>query len=162
MSSKMESVRLQNGTLIRHKTAGYTGMIDGTTEIRECFTAGGKLLAGNSGKQTFQYRVVIAGDSMRRIAPEEDLEVLQAAGIIVCHNCKTSFRSKPGAAGKASGLCQCGHWICPTCLSCQDIVGDAERGVSVCAGQRRRLVRKVALEKKKKTPARINKVMNIS
>lgn len=162
MSSKVESVRLQNGTLIRHKTAGYTGMIDGTTEIRECFTAGGKLLAGNSGKQTFQYRVFVAGDSMRRIAPEEDLEVLQAAGIIVCHTCKTSFRSKPGAVGKATGLCQCGNWICPACLSCQAIVGDAERGVPACADQRRRLVRKVAQEKKNKTATRLSKVMNMS
>lgn len=149
MSKKMEPVKLENGTMIRHKNAGYIGRIEGTTEIKECFTAGGELLASSNAKQIFQYRVAVAGESMRRIAPAEDLEVLEGAAIVVCPRCQTSFQSKPGAGGKPRGLCQCGNWICPACLSCQGkIAGSRKTEESVCLNQRKRLARKLAIEKR--------------
>ncbi|HET8564316.1 MAG TPA: hypothetical protein VFM35_10630, partial [Candidatus Binatia bacterium] len=97
MSDKAHEVRLQNGTMIRHKVAGYKGSIDGTTEIRACFTARGELLVKSNRGETFQYRVAVPGESMRRIAPAEDLEVLETAATIVCPSCHASFQSKPGA-----------------------------------------------------------------
>lgn len=152
MSKIADPPKLPNGTVIRHKTAGYTGCIDGITEMRECFTAAGKLLSGNSAKQTFQYRIVVPGDSMRRIAPEDDLEILRTVGRIVCHNCHASFQANSRAAGKSGGLCQCGCWICPECLSCQENISDAaERGIPPCTAGRKRLLRKLALNKKRNT-----------
>ena len=150
MQNKTHETRLQNGTMIRHKVAGYKGWIDGTTEIRACFTARGELLGKSSHGETFQYRVAIAGESMRRIAPAEDLEVLETAGTIVCPSCHASFQSKPGAAGKPGGRCQCGGWICPNCLSCQEMtLGPDEDAQSRCLNQRKRLLRKATAQKRR-------------
>ena len=70
-------VSMADGTLVRHKTNGYEGKIDDITEIKACFTRGGALLATPLTKEPFQYRVVVAGESMRHIAPAEDLEILE-------------------------------------------------------------------------------------
>jgi hypothetical protein len=149
MLKPAEQVRLQNGTVVRHKSAGYEGRIDGTTEIRSCFTAGGVLLDVHGGKQSFQYRVVVAGESMRRIAPAEDLEILERAVQVVCARCQYSFHSKPGLADKPGGRCQCGGWICPACLGCHgNGDGSDKTGNPVCVKQRARQTRKLAARKK--------------
>lgn len=145
MSKQVEAVTLTNGTRIRHKTAGYTGRIDGTTAIRACFTAGGESLGNSASKHTFQYRVVISGESLRRIAPLEDLEILEQTAEVVCPSCGVSFQTKLEAAGKPRGRCQCGGWICPMCLSCQ-ITDKPEK--SACAGERKRNIKKLAAKKK--------------
>ena len=44
MSENRVEVKLEDGTLIRHKVAGYEGRIEGTTAIKTCFTARGELL----------------------------------------------------------------------------------------------------------------------
>jgi heat shock protein HspQ len=73
----MDEAKLQNGTVVRHKVTGYEGCIDGTTEIKALFTERGELLKKPSSKQTFQYRVMVEGESLRRIAPVEDFEILE-------------------------------------------------------------------------------------
>ena len=98
MSERIDPIKLQDGTLIRHKVAGYQGRIDGTTEIKTCFTARGELLVKFNAKQTFQYRVAIKGESMRRIAPSEDLEILDGVVEIICPCCHSSFQSKDSKA----------------------------------------------------------------
>ena len=143
MSETMAQVKLQDGTLIRHKVAGYEGRIDGTTEIKTCFTARGELLDKLNSKQTFQYRVVIKGEPMRRIAPIEDLEILERAEQVACPHCQLSFQTRPGLADKPAGRCECGGWICPSCLTCRDASGQ-----SPCPKQRKRLARKLILQKK--------------
>jgi len=67
---------LADGTLVRHKTKGYEGRIEGITEIKACFTREGIPSPPSLNKEVFQYRVVVSGESMRRIAPAEDLEVI--------------------------------------------------------------------------------------
>jgi hypothetical protein len=62
MSEKRVEDKLQDGTLIRHKVAGYEGRIEGTTEIKSCFTVRGELLGNPTTKLLFQYRVVIKGN----------------------------------------------------------------------------------------------------
>lgn len=149
MSERPEEIRLQDGTLIRHKMAGYEGRIDGTTEIKSCFTTGGELLEKPSTKQTFQYRVAVKGESMRRIAPAEDLEVLDGVVEVVCPRCHSSFWSKPGLTDKPGGRCECGEWICPTCLACQDTNEATAKGEqSSCVRQKKRLARKLSAKKK--------------
>jgi len=137
----MDGFKLQDGTLIRHKVAGYQGRIDGTTEIKTCFTAGGELLDKSNSKQTFQYRVAVEGESMRRIAPAEDLEILEGVTAVTCSRCHFCFQTRPGFADKPGGRCQCDGWICPSCLACQ-ATNEA------CLKQRRRLARRLAVEKK--------------
>ncbi len=141
MSETKLGSKLQDGTLIRHKVAGYEGRIEGTTEIKSCFTRGGELLARPTTKDLFQYRVMVKGESLRRIAPAEDFEILEAVVEIICHNCHRSFQTKPEVAGKQRGRCQCGGWICPSCLSCHDLNdGTAKGGPSRrCTHQERRL-----------------------
>jgi hypothetical protein len=149
MVERIAEIKLENGTMIRHRIAGYEGQIDGTTQIKECFTSGGKLLGKTAARHVFQYRVVVAGESMRRIAPDEDLEVLDGVIMVICPACGSSFQSKPGAAGKVRGRCECGQWICPNCLSCQGPMGDSKKaGESDCLKQRKRLVSKLAKQKK--------------
>lgn len=63
------------GTSVRHKTAGYQGKIDGTTAIKGCFTSRGAPLLRSD--EQFQYRIAVAGEAMRRIAPAEHLEFLK-------------------------------------------------------------------------------------
>jgi len=151
VSERRDEVKLQDGTLIRHKVAGYEGRIDGTTEIKTCFTAEGKLLDKSNSKQTFQYRVAIEGQLMRRIAPAEDLEILEEVTLVICPRCHRSFRSKPGLGDKPRGRCQCGGWICPSCLACQGpSEATTKSGQSSCPKQQRRLATKLVLQKKRR------------
>ena len=148
MSSRVvEQVKLQDGTLIRHKVTGYEGRIDGTTQIKSCFTDRGALLGNRGAKQTFQYRVLVEGETLRRIAPAEDLEIVESAAIITCAVCHLPFQSKPGFHGRPGGRCQCGGWICPSCLACQDTSEKAARQAP-CLNHRKRLVRKMAVKKR--------------
>ena len=78
MAEIINKISLQDGTLVRHKVIGYQGTIEGKTEIKTCFTRGGSVLAIPPAKETFQYRVVVNGETMRHIAPAEDLEILDA------------------------------------------------------------------------------------
>lgn len=144
MSETPAQVKLQDGTLIRHKVTGYEGRIDGITEIKTCFTAGGELLEKSNTKQTFQYRVVIKGESMRRIAPAEDLEILEGAAKTICPHCQYSFQTKPGLTDKPGGRCVCGGWICPSCLACQDVSGQP-----ACPKQRKRIAKRLTLQRKR-------------
>lgn len=149
MSETMALLKLRDGTLIRHKVSGYKGRIDGTTEIQACFTAGGELLGKPSTKQTFQYRVAVKGESMRRIAPVEDLEILEGVVEVICPGCHTTFQSKPGLVNKPRGRCECGGWVCPSCLACRNTNGEtAQREQSSCLKERKRLARKLTLQKK--------------
>ena len=149
MSKTLEDVKLQDGTLIRHKVVGYEGRIEGTTGIATCFTAAGSLLPSYISRQTFQYRVVVEGECMRRIAPAEDLEILEGVAEVVCPHCRYSFRSKPGVGNKPGGRCACGGWICPACLACQGINDGTGKSVApVCLKQRSRELRKLAARKK--------------
>ena len=105
MSEKVSEVRLQSGTVIRHRVTGYEGVVDGITEIRDCFTSAGAPLSRLSSKYSFQYRIVVSGESTRRIAPTEDLEILDGAVLVFCPHCRDSFQSKPGTVGKPRGRC---------------------------------------------------------
>lgn len=140
------SVKLENGTIIRHKVVGYEGRIDGTTEIKACFTKGGRLVDKLVSKETFQYRVIVEGEPLRRIAPAEDFEILEAVVNVTCPGCRHSFYSKPGHGNKPGGRCQCGAWICPICLSCEET---RPEGTQTCAKQRERKARRLAADKKK-------------
>ena len=140
-------ISLRDGTLVRHKNRGYEGKIEGTTAIKACFTRGGTLLDLPITKEAFQYRVVVSGQSMRYIAPGEDLEILDAAAEIICVRCHKTFHSKPGLTGKAAGRCACGGWICPVCMGCQTEEA-AQDKATACSNQRKRFVRKLANEKK--------------
>ena len=141
-------VSLLDGTLVRHKTKGYEGKIEGITEIKACFTRGGALLATPLTKEPFQYRVVVTGEPMRHIAPAEDLEILEEITQVVCLRCHSTFRTKPGLLDKPAGRCECGGWICPSCWGCQAAEADQ---ASSCSKQRKRLVRKLANEKKSRS-----------
>ena len=143
MLNKTANVKLQDGTRVRHKVIGYEGLIEGTTGIKACFTDVGELLKYRDSKQTFQYRVFIKGEPMRRIAPDDDLEILELAEEVICPQCRLSFRTKPDIANKPGGRCTCGGWICPFCVYCQD-----RSGQSPCPNQRKRLMRKLAPRKK--------------
>src|SRR4030067_2326164 len=98
MSKTLEEIKLQDGTLIRHKTAGYEGRIEGATVIKSCLTVAGASLDMPSSKQLFQYRVMVAGEAMRRIAPAEDLEIVEQALKVVCPGCGYDYNSKHGGA----------------------------------------------------------------
>lgn len=148
MSKNTVEVILEDGTLVRHKVAGYEGRIEGTTKIQSCFTSKGELLP-YPGKCLFQYRIMVEGESLRRIAPVDDFEILEAALKVICFACHGSFESKPGLADKPRGRCKCGGWICPTCLACQGM--NEERGKarrSPCPSQRKRLAARLAFQKK--------------
>ncbi len=150
ISEVMAQAKLEDGTLVRHKLAGYEGRIEGTTEIKTCFTAGGEVLGQSRSKETFQYRVAVKGEPMRRIAPGEDLEILEGTAEVICPCCHSSFQTRPGFADKPRGRCECGGWICPSCLACQDTnKGTAQSRQSPCIKQRRRLLRKLTLQRKK-------------
>ncbi|MGH7767653.1 MAG: hypothetical protein ACREQP_09385 [Candidatus Binatia bacterium] len=140
MSDAREEVKLQDGTLIRHRVAGYEGRIDGVTSLKVSFTQKGESLGNAINKQSFQYRVLVQGEIMRRIAPIEDLEVLEGVAEIACSACHVSFQTRPGYANKPGGRCECGGWICPSCLICRDKPS--------CSKQRLRLVRRMAAKKK--------------
>jgi hypothetical protein len=157
MSQRRVEVKLQDGTLIRHKVTGYEGRIEGTTEIKSCFTVRGELLVNPTTKQLFQYRIVVKGESLRRIAPAEDFEILDGAVEVICPCCHGSFQSKPGLADKPRGRCQCGEWICPTCLACQVINDEpAKSGPPRCPKQRKRLATRLAMQKKARADSRVD------
>ncbi len=152
MLQQLEHVKLRDGTLIRHKVVGYEGRIDGITGIKACFTSAGKLLESPGVGQIFQYRVMVKGESIRRIAPSKDLEVLEGVEEVVCSRCHFAFYSKPGMVDKAGGRCQCGAWICPSCLACGNMELKATKNdQSLCPGEKKRLMRKFAAKKRKKT-----------
>lgn len=156
MSESKVEVKLQDGTLIRHKVLGYEGRIEGTTEIKTCFTLGGELLTHPATKELFQYRVVVKGESLRRIAPAEDFEILDGVVEVICPKCHCSFQSTPGLTDKPRGRCQCGGWICPTCLACQDISEEpAKSQRSPCLKQRKRLAARLAMQKKAAAGSRV-------
>ena len=120
----------------------------GTTKIQSCFTSKGELLP-YPGKCLFQYRIIVEGGSLRRIAPVVDFEILEAALEVICFACHGSFESKPGFAGKPRGRCKCGGWICPTCLACQEINFEGSKaGRPPCLNQRKRFAARLAFEKK--------------
>ncbi|MGH7773865.1 MAG: hypothetical protein ACREQA_16695 [Candidatus Binatia bacterium] len=149
MSERMVEVKLQDGTLIRHRVLGYEGRIEGTTEIKTCFTSGGELLHKSNSKETFQYRVEVKGESMRRIAPAEDLEILEGVSKVTCSRCHSSFQTRPGLANKPGGRCECGGWICPSCLACGETdEGTAQDKQSSCPNQQKRLARRLTRKKK--------------
>jgi len=145
MSEIEGEIKLQDGTLIRHKVLGYEGRIEGTTQIKKCFTAGGELLHKLNCKQTFQYRVVIEGDSTRRIAPAEDLEILEGVTGVICPHCRYSFQTRPGLVDKPRGRCKCGGWICPACLECREASAQPP-----CLRQKKRLAKRLTLQNKSK------------
>jgi hypothetical protein len=145
MADKLDE-SLRDGTLVRHKDKGYQGKIEGTTSIKACFTKGGAALQASVTKETFQYRISIAGESIRQIAPLEDLEVLDAAEEVDCVACHERFYTKPGMVGKPCGRCACGGWICPACMACQ--TEEAVRNKKTeCIDQRKRFL-KLANSKK--------------
>jgi hypothetical protein len=149
MSENKVEVILEDGTLIRHKVAGYEGRIEGTTKIQSCFTLKGELLPHPNSKQLFQYRVMVEGESLRRIAPADDFEILEAVVDVICPACHVAFQSKPGLTAKPRGRCKCGGWICPTCLACQEINVEGSKGRrSPCPSQRKRIAAKLAFQQK--------------
>jgi hypothetical protein len=133
--------------LVRHRVSGYLGRIDGVTAIQSCFTNRGAPIQPASGKETFQYRVIVKGEKLRRIAPVRDLEVLDA-GIsieVTCFNCQTAFASTPSVIDKPGGICECGGWICPQCLMCQlPQETSVEGSTGNCPNQRKRFLKKAA------------------
>jgi hypothetical protein len=142
MADKIERLLLKDGTLVQHKIAGYRGRIDGTTAIKSCFTSKGAALATPNTKEPFQYRIAIAG-KMIRVAPAEDLETLEEEQSVEvsCFSCHFNFHSKPHELNKPGGRCECGGWICPACLACQDANEEAAKsGGARCPKQRRRLL----------------------
>ncbi len=158
MVEKIVQARLRDGTLVQHKTNGYRGRIEGTTEIKSCFTRGGATLALPTTKEAFQYRVVVTGELMRHIAPADDLEVLfeEPRVNVSCFNCHSVFRSKPGVVNKAAGRCDCGGWICPECLGCQASNEEsATNGHTPCVKQSRRMKRRQT-NHKKRSPISLN------
>ena len=118
MSDKTETT-LRDGTLVRHRSNGYQGKIEGTTSIRACFTRGGTSVQAATSK-----------------------EVLEAAAEITCVACHKQFQTKPGLAGKACGRCACGNWICPVCMACQTEEA-AKNKATACLHQRKRFSKKV-------------------
>jgi hypothetical protein len=146
MSDKLDA-SLRDGTLVRHKDKGYQGKIEGTTSIKACFTRGGVLLQAPVTKEIFQYRILVAGELMRQIAPLEDLEVLDAVEEINCVACHKRFYTKPGLVGKPCGRCACGGWICPVCTACQTEEA-AQNKATGCTHQRKRFLKKLANDKK--------------
>jgi len=149
MADRINKITLQDGTVVRHKVTGYQGKIEGTTEIKTCFTRGGALLAMPTSKESFQYRVAVSGESMRHIAPAEDLEILEEMVAVVCRRCHCAFRTKPGLLDKPAGRCECGGWICPACFACQaESAESSESGRTPCLQQRKRLVKKLANKKR--------------
>lgn len=59
---------LDDGVYVKHKRDAYEGVIDGRTKLKGIFT-------GNQDVE-FQYRIRVHGDDKRKIAPEEDLTII--------------------------------------------------------------------------------------
>ena len=153
MAVKVEEVVLADGTLVRHRVSGYLGRIDGVTAIQSCFTNRGSPMATLTSKDDFQYRIVVQGQTTRRIAPVRDLEVLATAAKmeVTCLGCNTLFTASPSLIDKPSGLCECGGWICPQCLVCQPLEEiSSEPPAGICPNQRKRLLNKSLRHKRAK------------
>jgi hypothetical protein len=156
MAIKTEEEVLSDGIFVRHRVSGYLGRIDGVTAIQGCFTSRGAPMPTQTSKESFQYRVVVTGEKMRRIAPARDLEILDTGTSIdvTCFRCQSTFRSSPSVIDKPGGLCECGGWICPECLACQPPQEvSAEHPTATCPKQRKRLLKKATVHKRAK-PAR--------
>lgn len=153
MARKVTEITLTDGTMVRHKVSGYRGLVDGTTALQNCFTSKGLTVALPGSVESFQYRIAVAGEKLRRIAPARDLEVVEVAQIteIVCVSCESTFRTRPRALNKIGGQCECGNWICPLCLTCSASNGKATKGSSAgCIQQRSRKVKAQANHKRKR------------
>lgn len=151
MAAKLEEVVLSDGTLVRHRVNGYLGRIDGVTAIQSCFTNHGTPMPVTTNKESFQYRVIVQGEKIRRIAPVRDLEVL-AAGThieVTCFGCELTFSSSPNVINKPGGLCECGGWICPGCLVCRSSQ-ESSLEPDNCPNQRKRLLKKATPQKRTK------------
>jgi len=154
MATEIDELALSDGTLVRHRVSGYLGRIDGVTGIQTCFTNHGAPMPTATSKERFQYRVIVKGEKMRRIAPVRDLEVLDDATRIdvTCFNCQTTFSSTPSVIDKPGGLCECGGWICPECLMCQlPKEMSAEGSTENCPNQAKRLLKKETSHKRAKS-----------
>ena len=151
MTTKIEELVLAAGTLVRHRVSSYVGRIDGVTAIQSCFTSLGAPVPMTASKDSFQYRVLVQGEKIRRIAPVRDLEIL-AEGIrlkATCVSCRSTFSSDPSLMDKPGGLCACGGWICPQCLACQPAQdGSTESSLATCPNQRKRLLKKATRQKR--------------
>jgi hypothetical protein len=153
MAIKTEEAVLSDGIFVRHKVSGYLGKIDGVTAIQGCFTNRGDPLQTATSKESFQYRVMVTGEKMRRIAPARDLEVLDTGTSIdvTCFSCQSTFHSIPNVTEKPGGLCECGGWICPECLACQPPQENSvEHPAASCQKQRKRLLKKATNHKRPK------------
>jgi hypothetical protein len=153
MARKITETTLTDGTIVRHKVSGYRGQIDGTTALQNCFTNKGLALTVPAIAETFQYRIAVAGEKLRRVAPARDLEVVavEQRTEIACLSCGTVFLTRPGVLNKVGGKCECGSWICPACLVCTAPSVKATKGARViCAGQRNRMAKQQANHKRKK------------
>jgi hypothetical protein len=75
---------------------------------------------------------------------------------VICPCCHCSFQSKPGLVDKPRGRCQCGGWICPTCLACQGMNEEpAKSRRSPCLKQQKRLAARLAIQKKAAAGSRV-------
>ena len=144
MLEKVHQPRLKDGTLVEHKNNGYRGRIEGVTEIKGCFTSRGATLPFPKTNETFQYRIVVTGQSRRHIAPAEDLEIVieEQSVKVPCFNCHAVFRSRPGVTNKSGGRCECGGWICPECLACDASSGEPRNHQNGCVKQPQRMKRR--------------------
>ena len=153
MTTKVEEAVLAVGTLVRHRVSAYIGRIDGVTAIQSCFTSRGAPVPLTATKESFQYRVIVRGEQMRRIAPVRDLEVLAEGTKLeaTCDDCRSTFSSDPSLIDKPGGICECGGWICPDCLACQPSQGaSSESSLATCPNQRKRLLKKATRQKRAK------------
>lgn len=84
LEKKKDWVRIPDGTMVRHRSEGHEGYIDGLTE----------LVNGphrNPDGRT-QYRVKV-GNADRKLAIEEDLLIItDATGLVVMFKQKTEYR----------------------------------------------------------------------
>jgi hypothetical protein len=153
MARKNAEITLTDGTVVRHKASGYRGLIDGTTALQNCFTNKGLALTLPVITETFQYRIAVAGEKLRRVAPARDLEVVavEKSTEVTCLSCQTVFLSRPGMLNKIGGKCECGSWICPACLVCAAPSAKASKGaLAACTRQRNRIVKQQSNHKRKR------------
>jgi len=155
MGRKIAEMTLTDGTVVRHKATGYQGLIDGTTALQNCFTNKGLALTLPAITETFQYRIAVAGEKLRRVAPARDLEIIvvEQSAKITCSSCQAIFLSRPGVLNKIGGKCECGSWNCPACLVCAAPSAKASKSARVvCARQRNRIAKQQANHKRKRAP----------
>jgi hypothetical protein len=84
LEPKKSWVRIPDGTMVRHRSEGHEGYVDGLTEL-----ANGP--HRNPDGRT-QYRVKV-GDADRKLAIEDDLLIItDADGLVVMFKQKTEYR----------------------------------------------------------------------